>query len=128
MGIAAAVGAYIDFTPYGGAVIWLALLFPLVTHSARWQSQNLSQFASTLPPQKTEQLAWQYGAGVLLSVLVCLPAIIKAVLKTPFGLSPDMVFIVIGLPLIIVLMGALTRSAVLARILLLLIWYVYLNL
>lgn len=124
---AAIIGGLLPFKPQIGAVLWLALLFPLTGHSGRWQSRNLTRFTSTAPLSKSTQLAWQYCAGVLLALLTCMPALVKGLVDAPMNMPRDLLAIAIGLPLIITLLGALTRSAFFARLLLLLAWYMYLN-
>ncbi len=125
---AAIIGGLYPFTPQIGALLWLAVLFPLTDHSARWQSRNLTRFASTAPMSKPAQLVWQYCAGLLLVLLVCLPALVKGFTANPTAIPRDLLILIIGLPLIITAFGALTRSAFFARLLLLLAWYMYLNL
>ena len=125
--LAAIIGGSIPFTPYGGSVIWLVLLFPLTDHSSRWQSRNLSHFSATFPTSRFAQMMWRLMASIFLTLLICLPALIKGLLGPSTGISADMGFIIIGLPLIITLLGALTRSSFFARLILLLVWYMYFN-
>ncbi|HHL43020.1 MAG TPA: hypothetical protein ENJ42_05335 [Hellea balneolensis] len=125
--IAALVAVVLPFHSLGGATIWLAVLFPLTRHSARWQSQNLRAFTRTLPTPLLAQDIWSYLAGVILAGLACAPATIAALFKNEFNFVPDLVFIVFVLPFLITGLGRLTRTAFLSRILLLIAWYLYLN-
>jgi len=125
---AATLGWFLPFRTYAGPAIWLALLFPLTVHSGRWQSRNLTGFTASLPTSKYMQFLWRLLASMLLALFVCLPAIARASIDKQINVVPDIAFMVIGLPVIIMALGALTRSAFFARLLLLLAWYLYLNL
>jgi len=125
--IVAGAGWVLPFKTFVGPAIWLALLFPLTTHSGRWQSRNLTGFAATLPSSPSSQFIWRLLAGVFLALLVCLPAIIKSFAREDITVFPDIAFMVLGLPFIIMVLGTLTRSAFFARLLLLMAWYMYLN-
>jgi hypothetical protein len=124
----AVAGFFLPFRELAGPAIWLALVFPITTHSERWQSRNMTSFTSTLPNERSTQFLWALGSTILLALAVCMPAIIKAVMTSGLAdIAPDLGFIVLVVPLIGMGLGALTRSAFTARLLLLLMWYIYLN-
>ncbi|HFB54684.1 MAG TPA: hypothetical protein ENJ46_02075 [Hellea balneolensis] len=127
-GILAVAGFFLPFRELAGPAIWLALIFPLTTHSERWQSRNMTSFTSTLPRERNTQFAWTLASAVFLACVMCIPAIIKAAMSSNLaGIVPDLGFIILAVPLISMGLGAATRSAFSARFLLLLMWYVYLN-
>lgn len=124
---AALAGVFLSFRTFVGPALFLFLLFPLTSHSARWQSCTLTNYTSTLPMDKTTQFIWRLCAAILVAFVVCIPAIAKAALSSPFAIAPDLMLVIIFLPIVTITTGAVTRSAFTARLLLLIVWYGYLN-
>lgn len=123
---AGAIGAFLPFRGGAGVIIWLLLIFPLTAHSGRWRSQNISQFLQTMPRSALEQFAWCNLAAIILSVFVCVPAFIR-MLALGTGEIADIVFVSFAVPVIIMTLGYAARSGFAARLLMLCLWYGYLN-
>jgi len=124
----AIAGFYLPFRRIIGPAIWLVMLFPLTTHSARWTSRNLDQFSETLPMSKPVQIIWPILASSLLLAATCLPALVKILLSDSKAYLMDWMFIVGILPVLIFGIGYMTKSSFTARLILLIVWYLYLNL
>ena len=123
----AVAGAFLPFRAIIGPAILLVLIFPFTAHSARWQPQNLTGFTKTLPVGRAGQYGWMFLGLVLIASLACLPALARSLLTPSPSILPDLLMIIIILPLIATALGTLTRTAFAARFLLLLVWYMYLN-
>lgn len=129
LAIAAAVaGSVLPFRSVIAPVLWLLTLFMFTRHSATWENRDLNQFMRTLPTDRRAQQIWQIAAFILIMVLLCLPSLIRMNVSGDFAHIPDVVWLCLGLPIIISVMGRLTQSGTTARLLLLIVWYIYLNL
>ena len=125
--VTAIAGLFFPFRTLIGPAIFLLLVFPLTSYSARWQSRSLTNYTATLPTDRFAQFFWRLCAAVIVAFILCLPAIAKAATLSPFTIAPDLALIILLLPLTAIGIGAITRSAFTARLLLLIIWYGYLN-
>lgn len=124
--LVALAGIMLPFRGMVGAALSLLLIFPLTQHGARWRGQQMAAL-SAVTPRGPEGVIIRTVAAVLVTALLCLPSAMRLVLTGEGGPWIDIVAIVVGLPLIAILLGHLTRSAVAGRLLLLILWYIYLN-
>ncbi len=125
---AAIAGAVLPFRSLIAPALWLGTLFMFTRHSAMWENRQLNQFMSTVPTGRTTQQIWQIVSFILIMTLLCLPSLIRMALACDYSHIIDMVFLCFALPVIISLLGRLTQSGTTARLLLLIVWYMYLNL
>ncbi len=121
------LGAFLPFRGGVGATLWLVLIFPLTQHSARWQSENVSQLKHVMPMGADILWLWRLLAGVVIAFAACLPALITMIINGTIEQIPDIVFISLAVPLIAMAIGQVARSAFAGRMILLIIWYGYLN-
>lgn len=119
-------GAVLPFRGMVGAALSLLLIFPLTQHSARWRGRQMAAL-SAMTPRGTEDVIIRIVAAITVIALLCLPSAVRLVLTGEGGPWIDIAAIVIGLPMIAILLGHITRSAVSGRLLLLILWYIYLN-
>ncbi len=127
--VLAVTGGALPFRPGTGGAIMLVLILVMSRQSGVWQAPALRQFMRTLPAQKWSRLFYEIAAAMLLAFLVCLPAILRAVLNGNIGeILPDFVFIIGIMPVAIYVLGYLTRTGLTGRLIFLFIWYGYLNL
>ncbi len=124
---AAVAGAALDFRTVGGPAMLLALIFPLTEASARWQGQMIVPWLNTLGPAAAERLISRWAAQVIIAVLVVLPAFVLRFTEGQLEWLPHMAVIVLAVPALIVASGAVTRSPVAGRLLLLIGWYAFLS-
>jgi hypothetical protein len=124
---AAILGAVVEFRTLGGPAMVLALIFPLTEASARWQGQATQPWLNTLGPGPLERLLARWAAHIGVACLVLAPAFTLSVIEGEVGWVPHMLVIASVLPAVIVGTGAVTRSPVTGRLLLLIAWYAYLS-
>jgi len=120
-------GAVLPFRGMVGPALWLVALFPLTRQSGIWENRSLIALTHTLPTTRQSQFIWQALTGILIMSLLCLPSFIRMIISGETLAVKDMAFIAIAMPIIITALGKVTRSGVTARILLLIAWYMYMN-
>lgn len=125
--VAAISGAFLPFRTVAGPAILLALIFPLTEASARWQSKTLEKLLDTLGPGRIRRAGALMCASILVAGIVMLPAVLRMIIESEFLWFPHAMFVTLAVPVIIVLTGNITRSAVTGRLLMLIAWYVYLS-
>ncbi len=125
--IIAGAGAVLPFRTIIGPALVLVMLFPLTRQSGAWQNRTLLAFTDTLPTNRQAQLIWQISANIVVMSLLCLPSLIRMILTGSHQALLDIAIICSVMPIIIAVLGYLTRSGVTPRLLGLMAWYMYLN-
>lgn len=126
--VVAIAGAILPFRGMVGPAIALLLIFPLTLHGARWRGAEMSRLADLAPNSATAQFTKRIVASVLLAFALCLPALARMLVQEELSQFTDVMAIGIGLPLIAIGLGHVTRGPVAGRLILLILWYGYLNL
>ena len=106
-----------------GPALVLGLIFPLTRFGARWRAPATAQWQQGLPLAGLSDLVVRLAVAVALCCALLLPSIVSL----PANQLIDATLIGLALPVIAVGLSHLTRSAVAARLLLLIAWYAYLN-
>ena len=106
-----------------GPALVLGLIFPLTRFGARWRAPATAQWEQGLPLAGERDVAVRLGIAVALCCALLLPSLIGL----PADHLIDAALIGLALPVVAVGLSHLTRSAVAARLLLLIAWYAYLN-
>ena len=123
----AIMGGLLPFRTLAGPAILLALIFPLTEASSRWQAKTTGQLLDTVGTDKVQRTALLYVAAVILAGAVLLPAIIRMFLTGEFQWLSHIGLMIFAVPAFIIAAGTLTRSAVTGRLIMLIIWYIYLS-
>lgn len=122
-------GLFLPFRKVTGPGIFLILIFMTSRLGAAWEERHLRQLRATLPMATSVQALYSGLTVFSLCVLMYLPALISKGLQGNFQtISMDVLMIAIIVPIIGIGLGMLTRSTTFARLLLLGMWYAYLNL
>ena len=124
---AALAGAFLPFRQIAGPMIMLGLIFPIAEASARWQSKTTQHLLDTLGPQQVGRSLALFGAAACLSLLVTLPSTVRAVVQNEGQALIHIAMISVAMPAALVVLGAVTRSAVTGRLIMLIVWYIYLS-
>ena len=127
--IAAAIaGAILPFRGMIGPAIALLLIFPLTQHGARWRGQEMSMLTNLAPTSALSQIGTRLGASVILALGLCLPALVRLFATGDTYQLTDIAAVGVGLPVFAIGLSHLTRGPVAGRLILLILWYGYLNL
>ena len=126
--IVAIAGAFQPFRGMVGPAIALLLIFPLTLHGARWRGAEMSRLTDLAPNSAGAQLSKRLLASVLLALALCLPALGRMFASGDLFQVPDILAIGVGLPIVAIGLGHATRGPVAGRLILLILWYGYLNL
>lgn len=124
----AVAGAIFPFRGMVGPAIALLLIFPLTQHGARWRGQEMSKLANLAPTSALSQFTTRLGASVMLALALCLPALVRLFVRGEFYQLADIAAVGMGLPVLAIGLSHLTRGPVAGRLILLVLWYGYLNL
>lgn len=127
LGVVSLAGLILPFRGMIGPAISLLLIFPLTQHGARWRGSEMSRLTDLSPTSAGGQLLLRLAASVGLLFLLCLPSMVQMVFVREFYQLSDIAAISIGLPLIAIGLGHFTRGPVAGRLILLILWYGYLN-
>ena len=127
LGVIAAAGAVLPLRGMVGPALALLLIFPLTQHAARWRGKNMDALTRLSPVSPTAQLVHRLGSSVVLSLMLCGPAMGRMIATGNPTDWADVAAIGLGLPVIAVALGHLTRGPVAGRLVLLILWYGYLN-
>ena len=125
--ITAIAGAVLPFRTMAGPAILLALIFPLTDESARWEARTTGHLLATMGAETMQRMVSLFIAGVLVAACVLFPAFLRALVVGDFQWLPHMGAVAVGAPAIAIVLGSITRSAVAGRLILLIIWYVFLS-
>lgn len=128
LGVAAFAGAILPFRGMVGPAIALLLIFPLTQHGARWRGPEMSKLANLSPTSAFSQFAIRQGAFVMLALALCLPALGRLCVRGEMYQLADIAAVAVGLPVLAIGLSHLTRGPVTGRLVLLILWYGYLNL
>lgn len=106
-----------------GPALSLVLIFPLTRYGARWRPKSVEQWMASLPISATALFTHR----LVMACAVCLALLLPSLVGLAANEWTDIVAIAIGLPIIAVTLGHVTRGPVAARLILLILWYGYLN-
>ena len=126
--LAAIAGAFLPFRGMVGPATALLLIFPLTLHGARWRGAEMSRLTDLAPNTAMSQFLKRLLASILLALAFCLPALGRLFARGDMSQLSDILAVGVGLPLIAIGLGHATRGPVAARLILLILWYGYLNL
>lgn len=124
---ATVVGAVLPFRLMAGPLIMLCLIFPIAEASARWQNRTTQHLLDTLGPRQMGRSLALFAASACLALLVTLPSAVRAVVQNEMQTLMQIAMISIAMPAALVFLGALSKSAVTGRLVMLIVWYVYLS-
>ena len=111
-----------------GPAVAVLLIFPMTQHGARWRGAEMSRLTDLSPTSAMSQLGIRLAASSLLALGLCLPALLRMLAKAEFSYISDIFLIGLGLPLLAIGLSHVTRGPVAGRLVLLILWYGYLNL
>ncbi|MEM9601186.1 MAG: hypothetical protein AAF926_09195, partial [Pseudomonadota bacterium] len=106
-----------------GPALSLLLIFPLTRYGARWRPLSVEQWLGTMPVS----LSQQFLTRLILACAACLLLLVPSFAGLTSQEWGDVIAIGIGLPIMAVVLGHVTRGPVAARLILLILWYGYLN-
>ncbi|MEM8616671.1 MAG: hypothetical protein AAGF20_07020 [Pseudomonadota bacterium] len=124
---AGVAGAVLPFRSAAGPLLMFCLIFPIADASARWQGRTTEHLLDTLGPQRISRSLILFFAAVFVAAVITMPAAFRAVLQGEGHWLTHMAAISIAMPGLLVLLGTITKSAVTGRLVMLIIWYVYLS-
>ncbi len=121
-------GFFLPFRKIIGPLLMLVLLLMIARFSSIWEARHLRQLRSSFASSLPRQVFMAYLSCALLVLICLLPSIVRSIISGSLPeLTPDFAFMILGMPLLLITFGVLTRSAVLGRLVMLGIWYGYLN-
>jgi hypothetical protein len=120
-------GLFLPFKETVMPMMWLVLIFLLSSQSGRWQSRTAKSFLSTVPVESNQQFMMALSAAVVLTFVMCLPSIVFILGSAQYSLLVDVLLLCLVIPSVIYALGKLTGSGTAARLLMLVAWYMYLN-
>lgn len=124
---AALSGFIMPFRMVAAPAILLALIFPLSEESARWEKKSMGQLLETLGPNRAQRLGALTAASMLIALAAFLPSLVKIIIAGDYHWIKTIAMIVVGVPAVLIGLGSLTRSAVAGRLIMLIIWYIFLS-
>ncbi|MEL6687029.1 MAG: hypothetical protein AAFP97_05355 [Pseudomonadota bacterium] len=124
IGAAGFAGLFLPLRGMVGPALALLLIFPMTLYGARWREKSTDAWLGTLPTHTLPRVVVRLLAAILFAVIALLPSI----LTLQAGQWGDILAIGMGIPIIALGLGYLTRGPVAARLALLILWYGYLNL
>lgn len=123
--LAAVAGFFFPVRTIAAPAIWLALIFPLASSSARWERPSMTRLLGTIGSPISQQVLVRYISFVILGFAVALPTLIVSGINQNWDGLTHLIAIVLGVPAILLILARLTRSAVTGRLLMLMAWYGY---
>jgi len=126
--ISALAGAFLPFRGMVGPALAILLIFPLSLHGARWRGREMSRLTDIAPISAAEQFSKRILTSILLALVLCLPAFGRMIAQNDLSQVVDILAIGVGLPILAIGLGHATRGPVAGRLILLILWYLYLNL
>lgn len=124
VGVIALSGFVLPLRSIVGPALSLVLIFPLTRYGARWRSKSVEQWMTSLPISAQTFFIHR----VVIACAVCMVLLLPSLVGIELGEWTDALAIGVGLPIIAVTLGHVTRGPVAARLILLILWYGYLNL
>jgi len=88
----------------------------------------MSRLTDLAPSSGLAQVSKRLMASIFLALALCLPALGRMLARGELSQITDILAIGVGLPIIAIGLGHVTRGPVAARLILLILWYGYLNL
>ena len=125
--VAALSAFFLPFRTVSGPVVFLALIFPLTDASVRWQNQTTQAVLDTFGPSRMERAVVLLITFVAIAAVAMLPSVVQLILTNELQWISHILVITLVLPVVIVALGVLTRTAVTGRLLMLVSWYAYLT-
>jgi hypothetical protein len=123
IGVIALSGFVLPLRGMVGPALGLALIFPLTRYGSRWRPKSIEQWMASLPMSAAAMFTHRLIIACAVSLILLLPSLV--------GIGPgewkDVLAIGVGVPVIAVTLGHVTRGPVAARLILLILWYGYLN-
>ena len=117
-------GLFLPLRGMVGPALALLLIFQMTLYGARWREKSTESWLGVLPTQTPLRVLVRSTAAIMFGMVALLPSI--------FTVQPeqwaDIMAIGLGIPIISIGLGYLTRGPVAARVILLILWYGYLNL
>jgi hypothetical protein len=116
-------GFFLPLRSLVGPALSLVLIFPLTRYGARWRPKSVEQWMASLPMSAAAMMTGRLAVACVICLALMLPSLIS-ISSNEWG---DVLAIGVGLPVIAVTLGYVTRGPVAARLVLLILWYGYLN-
>lgn len=123
LGVVSLAGLFLPLRGAVGPALALILIFPLTLYGSRWRDRSITSWVRTLPASEAQI----FLLGLVTACGVCLLLLLPSLPSLPSGQWTDILAIGVGLPLIAIGLGHVTRGPVAARLVLLMLWYGYLN-
>ncbi len=121
-------GFILPFRKAVGPALMLVMIFLISHQSSLWEKRHNRQFRVTLPNGLGSQFFMTWLSIVLFTALLLIPSVINGVMKgNLMTFTPDMIGLTFIMPVVILALGVVTRTGIMARLLMLAVWYVYLN-
>jgi hypothetical protein len=117
-------GFFLPLRSLVGPALSLVLIFPLTRYGARWRPKSVEQWMASLPMSVAAIMTGRLTVACVICLALMLPSLVS-LSSNEWG---DVLAIGVGLPAIAVTLGYVTRGPVAARLILLILWYGYLNL
>ena len=112
-----------------GPAVLLVMTILIARYSALWEKRHLRQLRSVMPGGVSRQFIQSAIASMLFAAIILLPAMISAAANGRFDvLKMDFGFMVFVMPMVLLAAGYFTRRSTLGLIVMLSVWYGYLNL
>lgn len=102
-------------------------IFPLTEASSRWQAKTTGQLLDALGTDKIQRTVLLFIASIVVAAAVLLPALLRVMMTGEFQWLSHIGLMAFAVPALIIAAGTFTRSAVAGRMILLIIWYIYLS-
>lgn len=125
--IVSVMGALTPFRMLAGPAILLIMIFLMTDASARWQSKTLGQLLDTVGPGPIHRAITLFTALSIISTLALIPASFHVIIGQEWHWLPHIGVMAVIVPAIVVILGAVSRSAVTGRLIMLISWYIYLS-
>lgn len=123
VGVIALSGFVLPLRSIVGPALSLVLIFPLTRYGARWRPKSVEQWMTSLPITASAFFIHR----VVIACAVCMVLLLPSLVGIDVAEWADVLAIGVGLPIIAVTLGHVTRGPVAARLILLILWYGYLN-
>jgi len=127
LAVVAIMGALFSFRTIAGPAILLILIFPLTEASSRWQAKSTRNLLDTLGTGKIQRTVLLFIASLSVAALVLLPACFRMIITGEWQWVAHIGAMIFLAPALIIAAGYFTRSAVTGRMIMLIIWYIYLS-
>ena len=121
-------GFFFPFRRAVGPAIMLIMLLLIARYSAAWEKRHGRQLRSVMPQSLPAQFTMSFMACVILMAALLLPSMISSSINgTLSGLWRDFTGLIFIMPFMLILLGHITRTPTMGRLLMLGAWYAYMN-